>query len=145
MNIYHCEITACDVSKIMAETYALKCRKLQILAAGGNNFDENTKNTILSYGILNAPNSIINLSDNLEENFFTIKLIPESFKERSCKILKFIKKYEELKDRKFRYFPGKDSLLKAIGFDYLSFFHNENKKERKNKIDKLQRRYFFYY
>jgi len=119
-NIQCCKLTEKDMGVIILLTYSLNCSKLEALLAGDNNFSNELKESIISRGVLATPNIFIDFTNDLnsKECLGTIfrRLKDER---RMCELLKFVEEPERVKNKRFVYFYGNDSIFAAIGFGYL--------------------------
>jgi len=125
LNVNRCNLDNSDISNILILTYSLKCVKLQCLIVGNNNFNEGIKNSLIYFGMLNAPNAYIDVSNNHPSA--SISSVMRKMKERlNCEVLTHSKNYKHIKAKEFLHFHGKDSLFEAIAFRYIELLKEKD-------------------
>jgi len=125
LNVSKCKLDNSDISKILLLTYSLKCVKLQYLIIGNNNFDKEIENSLIYFGILNAPNAYIDVSNN-HSGVSISSAILKIKKRLNCEVLTHSKNYKHIEAKEFLYFHGKDSLFEAIAFRYMELLKEKD-------------------
>lgn len=119
LNVHSCELGKLDVAEVLLLTYSLRCAKLECLIMGGNRIGKEMESLAVYNAMFNAPNTYVDISASDSSSVDLLKFLLRREEKRSCEVLQHSPNYSCYKNKEFRHFHGKDSLLAAVAFGYL--------------------------